>query len=213
MTNSQPRLNIWASITDPTHSTVVYDANVLHPASLRDLLIRLAGSGLVRARWTDDILDEMTDSVIRANPQLDPSRLARTRRLMIRAVPDCLVTGYEPLVEAVELPDPDDRHVVAAAIRGRAELIITNNLRDFPDSALSRFDIKAQSPDRFVHDLLKTAYDEVVRTITAQAAALSQPPQSYNHLLDRLEQVGLPQTVATIRRGPHNAIAETSRVS
>ncbi|MCY4621205.1 MAG: PIN domain-containing protein [bacterium] len=209
MTNSQPRLNIWASSTDPTHFTVVYDANVLHPASLRDLLIRLACTGLYRARWTDAILDEMTTSVIRANPQLDPARLERTRQLMVRAVPDCLVTGYEPLIGAVELPDKDDRHVVAAAIRCRAEIIVTDNLRDFPDSVLSQFDIKAQSPDHFVNHLLKTAHAEVVHTITRQAAALSQPPQSYNQLLDRLEQVGLPQTVAAIRHGPHDAIAET----
>ena len=209
MTNSQPRLNIWASSTDPTHFTVVYDANVLHPASLRDLLIRLACTGLYRAKWTDAILDEMTTSVIRANPQLDPARLERTRQLMIRAVPDCLVTGYEPLIRAVELPDHNDRHVVAAAIRCRAQTIVTNNLRDFPDSDLNQFDIKAQSPDHFVYHLLETAYTEVVHTITRQAAALSQPPQSYNQLLDRLEQVGLPQTVAAIRRGPHDAIAAT----
>jgi len=188
---------------------VVYDANVLHPASLRDLLIRLAGTGLYRARWTEAILDEMIASVIRANPQLDPGRLERTRQLMIAAVPDCLVTGYEPLIKAIELPDKDDRHVVAAAILCRAQIIVTNNLRDFPDSALNRFDIKAQSPDHFVHDLLKTAYDEVVHTITRQAAALHRPPRSYHQLLNRLEHVGLPQTVAAIRHGPHDAQPET----
>ncbi len=209
MTNSQPRLNIWASITDPTHFTVVYDANVLHPASLRDLLIRLACTGLYRAKWTHAILDEMTTSVIRANPQLDPARLERTRQLMIRAVTDCIVTGYEPLIEAVELPDQNDRHVVAAAIRCRAQTIITNNLQDFPDSVLDQFDIKAQSPDHFVYHLLKTTYAEVVHTITRQAAALRKPPQSYNQLLDRLEKVGLPQTVAAIRHGPHDPTAGT----
>jgi len=188
---------------------VVYDANVLHPASLRDLLLRLACTGLYRAKWTNAILDEMTASLIRANPQLDPARLDRTRQLMIAAVPDCLVTGYEPLIKAVALPDKDDRHVAAAAIRCRAQIIVTNNLRDFPDSALNQFDIKAQSPDHFVHDLLKTAYDQVVHTITRQAAALHRPPQSYNQLLNRLEQVGLPQTVAAIRHGPHDPPTET----
>lgn len=79
---------------------MVYDANVLHPASLRDLLVRLACTGLFRARWTETILNEMVTSVIRANPDLDPARMARTRRLMIEAVPDCLVTGYEPTTAA-----------------------------------------------------------------------------------------------------------------
>lgn len=205
MTNSQPRLNIWASSTDPTHPTVVYDANVLHPASLRDLLIRLAVTGLYRARWTEAILDEMIASVIRANPQLDQGRLERTRQLMIAAVPDCLVTGHEPLIKAVELPDKDDRHVFAAAILCRAQIIVTENLRDFPDSVLSQFNIEAQSPDHFVYHLVRTAYEEVVHVITKQAAALSRPPQSYNQLLGRLEQVGLPRTVAAIRRGPDDA--------
>ena len=150
----------------------------------------------------------MTAGVIRANPQLDPVRLERTRQLMVRAVPDCLVTGYEPLIRAVELPDPDDRHVVAAAIRCHAQIIVTNNLRDFPDRVLSPLDIKAQSPDHFVHRLLDTAYDEVVHTITRQAAALSRPPQTYHQLLDRLQEAGLPHTVAAIRRGPHDTAAE-----
>lgn len=185
---------------------MVYDANVLHPASLRDLLIRLAGTGLYRARWTEAILDEMIASVIRASPQLDPGRLERTRQLMIAAVPDCLVSGYEPLIKAIELPDKDDRHVVAAAILCRAQIIVTDNLRDFPDSVLSQFGIKAQSPDYFVYHLVRTAYDEVVHAITKQAAALSRPPQSYNQLLDRLEQVGLPRTVAAIRHGPDDAV-------
>ena len=86
-------------------------------------------------------------------------------------------------------------------------MIVTNNLRDFPDSVLSQFGIKAQSPDQFVQDLVHTAYDQVVHTITRQAAALSRPPQSYNQLLDRLARVGLPETVAAIRRGPHHAAA------
>ena len=166
--------------------TVVYDANILHPASLRDLLIRLACTDLYRARWTDAILDEMVTSVIRANPELDPARLARTRHLMVKAVPDCLVTGYEPLIQAIELPDANDRHVVAAAIRCHAQIIVTNNLRDFPNSALSQFGIDAQSPDRFVHHLLGTAFDEVTTTIARQAEALSQPPRSYNQLLKRV---------------------------
>lgn len=187
---------------------MVYDANVLHPASLRDLLIRLACTGLYRARWTATILDEMVTSVIRANPELDRARIVRTRHLMIEAVPDCLVTGYEPLVEAIELPDQDDRHVVAAAIRCNAEVIVTNNLRDFPNQTLSQFGIEAQSPDLFVRHLLQIAFDEVVSTVRRQAEALSQPPRSYNQILDRLAQVGLPRTVATIRRGPHrDAIA------
>lgn len=80
---------------------VVYDANVLYPSILRDLLIRIAQAGLVQAKWTDKILDEVFRSLIKNRPSLDPVRLDRTRALMNRAVRDCLVTGYESLIDAL----------------------------------------------------------------------------------------------------------------
>jgi hypothetical protein len=88
--------------------TAVYDANILYPAPLRDLFIRLAQAGLVRARWTETIHDEWLRNVLKNNPQLLPDRLARTRTLMNEAVRDCLVTGYEELIDSLTLPDPDD---------------------------------------------------------------------------------------------------------
>lgn len=95
---------------------VVYDACVLHPAPLRDLLVRIAQAGIVRARWTEEILDECFESIAKRIPVIDRERLGRTRHLMTEAVSDCMVTGYEPLIAGVTLPDPDDRHVVAAAV-------------------------------------------------------------------------------------------------
>lgn len=100
---------------------VLYDANVLYPSTLRDLLIRIAQAGLVQAKWTDEILDEVFDNLTANRPDLDPQKLARTRDLMNSAVRDCMVTGYEPLIEAIDLPDPDDRHVLDAAIKARAQ--------------------------------------------------------------------------------------------
>ncbi len=98
---------------------VLYDACVLYPAPLRDLLVRIAKTGIVRARWTDAILDECFRSILEQRPDLKPKALERTRELMKQAVPDCLVTGFETLVEGLSLPDRDDRHVLAAAIRCR----------------------------------------------------------------------------------------------
>lgn len=95
--------------------TVIYDACVLHPAPLRDLLIRIAVSGVVRARWSEQILREMTDSILANRPDLDSSSLKRTRERMCDAVPDCLISGFEKLIPSIALPDPDDAHVVAAA--------------------------------------------------------------------------------------------------
>lgn len=179
--------------------TALYDANVLHPASLRDLLIRLGQTGLFRARWTDWILDEMISSILSRRPDLNPDRLNRTRRLMCEAVADCLVTGYEPLIEGLTLPDPDDRHVLAAAIRCSAGVIVTSNLDDFPSDRLQPFNIEAQSPDYFVLNLLELAPGRVATVIQQQASALSDPPQAIGELLDRLSANGLPRSVVTLR--------------
>src|SRR5438105_10513690 len=107
--------------------TAVFDANILYPAPLRDLLIRIAQTGLVRAKWTETIHDEWIRNVLKDNPHLSAERLARTRTLMNEAVRDCLVTGYEDLIASLSLPDPDDRHVLAAAIHAHAEVIVTVN--------------------------------------------------------------------------------------
>src|ERR1043165_3886200 len=96
---------------------VVYDACVLYPAPLRDLLLRLANTGVVRARWSATILDECFRNILKNRPALNPGPLQRTRELMIRAVPDCMVTGFEQLIDGLVLPDVNDRHVLAAAIR------------------------------------------------------------------------------------------------
>ena len=110
----------------------VYDANILYPAPLRDLFIRLAQAGLVRGRWTETIHDEWVRNVLKDNPHLSSERLARTRTLMNEAVRDSVINGYEDLIDSLTLPDPDDRHVLAAAIHGDAEVIVTFNLKDFP---------------------------------------------------------------------------------
>lgn len=102
------------------------------PAPLRNLLLRLALADLFRVRWTDRIHEEWIRSVLAQRPDLLPEQLGRTRDLMDRAVPDCLVTGYEGLIDTLDLPDLDDRHVLAAAIRSQASVIVTYNLRDFP---------------------------------------------------------------------------------
>lgn len=112
-------------------ATVLYDANILYPAPLRDLFIRLAQAGLVRARWTDAIHDEWVRNVLADNPTLSAERLARTRALMNEAVRDCLVMGYEDLVDSLSLPDPDDRHVLAAAIRTSAKSLSHSTSRTF----------------------------------------------------------------------------------
>jgi hypothetical protein len=184
---------------------VLYDACVLYPAPVRDLLLRIATTGIVRVRWSVAILDECFRSVVAQRPDIPPAALERTRTLMNRAVPDCLVTGYEHLIEGLELPDPDDRPVLAAAIRANAQAIVTFNLKDFPDHVLARYDMEPRHPDEFVLDSIDLASGAVVQCVTAQAAALRAPPVLVPELLDTLRRLGLVQSVARLRDllGPH----------
>jgi predicted nucleic acid-binding protein len=131
----RPRSSAWA--IEVNRITVVYDACVLYPAPLRELLMRLALTDLYRARWSDQIHEEWITAVLRNRPDLSRAQLERTRSLMNAYVRDALVDGYQSLVPALELPDPNDRHVLAAAIQCGADLILTFNLDDFPEQALT----------------------------------------------------------------------------
>ncbi|MCA9764416.1 MAG: PIN domain-containing protein [Gemmatimonadetes bacterium] len=179
--------------------SVVYDACVLHPAPVRDLLMRIAVSGLVRVRWTEQILDEMIRSIIRSRPDLSVGALDRTRELMCSAVPDCLVHGFERLIPGIHLPDPDDAHVVAAAIRGGAQAIVTFNLKDFPDHDLESWNIEAKHPDEFVMDSIDLAPGVVLQCLIEQAAALRHPSQTVDEVLETLRSAGLVRSASALR--------------
>lgn len=178
---------------------VVYDANVLYPSTLRDLLIRIAQASLVHAKWTDRILDEMFDNLMANRPDLRPAALARTRQLMNAAVRDCLVTGYEPITAGLDLPDPDDRHVLAAAVRAHAQIIVTTNLKDFPPTALSLWDVQAKHPDDFVLGQIDLDPWAVAAAVRAIAAAWRNPPGTTHDVLERLETAGVPRAAAHLR--------------
>ncbi len=178
--------------------TAIYDACVLYPAPLRDFLLRLAMTELFRARWTDHIHDEWTGSVLGNRQDITTEQLERTRQLMNQAVPDCLITGYEELIDSLELPDPDDRHVLAAAIRCQAGVIVTFNLNDFPADIIGRYGIEAQHPDEFIGHLLDLNPGAVCNVARLQRQALKNPPKSPEEFLDTLLRQGLAGTVAQL---------------
>jgi predicted nucleic acid-binding protein len=182
--------------------TVIYDANVLYPNTLRDLLIRVSRAGLVHARWTDKILDEMSDALRSTRVDISEDKLLRLRGLMNAAVRDCLVTGYEDRVESVALPDKDDRHVVAAAITAAATLIVTWNIRDFPADILAGHGIEVQTPDDFVSDLIKLSRSTVWSCVQQIADARLRRPQTAVDILAQLERDGLVRSTAELVTEP-----------
>lgn len=178
---------------------VVYDACALYPASLRDLLVRLASKRIVQARWSHEVLNEFVEALLERQPDLKRDRLRRTCDLMNRAVPEALVSGYEQIVESLTLPDPDDRHVLAAAIVANAQAIVTQNLNDFPEERLRPYGIEAVHPDQFVLDTIDLFPVAVCETLAEQADDLKNPPITRDQLLDRLERIGLVRSVARLR--------------
>lgn len=158
--------------------TAVYDACVLYPAPLRDFLRRLGPSGRFRARWSAQIHDEWK----------------RDLDLMDQAIPDALVTGYEPLIAGLTLPDPDDRHVLAAAIRCHASVIVTFNEKDFPADVLESFGLEAQHPDVLVENLFDLDPAAVVAAAQRQRQQLKNPPMEVERYLEVLLRQGLTQS-------------------
>lgn len=177
----------------------LYDACVLYPAPLRDLLMRLAVSDLFRARWTARIHEEWIRNLLANRPDLTREKLERTRDLMDASVPDCLVADYEGLEAQLALPDPDDRHVLAAAILCHAGTIVTYNLKDFPTTVLAPCGITAQHPDEFIEHAFGINPAAVIAAVRDHRASLVRPPRSVDELLESYLQHELVTTVSLLR--------------
>jgi PIN domain len=180
--------------------TAVYDSCILYPAPLRDLLMHLAVTDLFRARWTDAIHEEWIRNVLKDRPDLTREKLERTRNLMNAHVRDGLVGGFESLIPSLMLPDPDDRHVLAAAIRCGADVIVTFNLKHFPHEALEPLGIEAQHPDDFLTCQLDLAENIVCAAVKRHRESLKKPPRTVEEYLETLDRQGLPKTVSILRR-------------
>jgi hypothetical protein len=181
------------------HITVVYDACVLYPAPLRDLLVQLATTRIFRAKWTDLIHDEWTRNLLIKRPDLNAEKLARLRVLMNQSIPDALVTDFEYLIPTLELPDLNDRHVLAAAIVAEAKTIVTFNLKDFPAPILAKYGISARHPDIFISALIDRYPQQVLDAIDTTLSRLKNPPQTFTNHLETLLNQGLPTSVGMLK--------------
>jgi predicted nucleic acid-binding protein len=174
--------------------TVILDACVLYPAPLRDLLLNLAEQGIFRARWTTTIHDEWIRNVLKNRPDLDTGKVSRTAQLMNDAIEDCLVLDFDYLIDSLSLPDKDDRHVLAAAIVGHADAIVTFNLKDFPKEIFQKHGIDVLHPD----DFLVAQYDlnsiKMLTVIKELREGLQRPQKSAQELINTYLAQGLHQT-------------------
>ena len=179
--------------------TALYDACVLYPAPLRDLLLELSLTDLFRAKWSSYIHQEWIRAVLEDRPDLTAVQLHRTRDLMDLHARDCLVEDFEELIPSLTLPDTNDRHVLAAAIRGRADVIVTYNLTDFPDKELQKYGITSQHPDEFLVHLFNLAPSIVCAAVRTHRARLKYPAKTTAEYFETLERQSLTQFVAALR--------------
>ena len=136
--------------------SAVFDACVLYPAPLRDFLLHLAEDEWIDSYWSEEIREEWIRSLLRNRPDLKRENLERTCREMDFHFPDSLVQGYKLIIPKFTLPDPDDRHVLAATIQAKAKYIVTFNLTDFPESVLLPYQVEAISPDNLIWSIIKS---------------------------------------------------------
>jgi len=165
---------------------VILDANVLFPGSLRDILLRTANSYLYRVHLTDEILEEVCRNLVTKGKMSDAG-VVSLRDAIKKSFPSAFVTEYASLIPSMT-NQMKDRHVLAAAVKIGAQVIVTQNLKDFPTKSLEPFSIKAQSPDDFLTHLYFFDGEAVAKNLTEQAGDLRRPAKTVPELLDVLAQ-------------------------
>jgi hypothetical protein len=166
---------------------------------LRDILIRVGQANLVQDRWTARNIDEMSRAISRQRSEIPESKLTRLRDLMSASIRDWVVEGYEPPIDGLELPDKDERHVLAAAIACRADAIVTFNLKDSPGDSLALWGVMAWSPDEFLKDLVDLDAKRVWACLQRIADSRRNPPVTIDDVLSELERSGLIEATAALR--------------
>ena len=180
-------------------SAVILDANVLYPAPLRDFLLQLANLELYRPKWTEQIQEEWIRNLLLKRNDLQRTSLEKTRDAMNAAFPDSNIFNYEETISSLSLPDINDRHILAAAIKVNADVIVTFNLKDFPPAYLKSFGIEVQHPDQFIVDLIKIDMRKCLLALNNQVQSLKNPPKSKEDVLDALVRCGLKNSALSLK--------------
>lgn len=181
-----------------TKFSVFYDACTLYPAPLRDLLMQLSLTTIFRAHWSNQVHEEWIFNLLKKNSKLKREQLERVKNLMNKYAPDSLVEGYEFLIDSIVLPDLNDRHIVAAAYHSRSDVIVTFNLKDFPEKNLVKYNLRAQHPDDFLIHTFDLNPQLVISAIREIRQRLRNPPKSKKEYLDILRRQNIPKFVDLI---------------
>ncbi len=180
---------------------IVLDANVLYGEFVQDLFLSLFAAGLYEAKWTDKITEEWVKHVLANNPKtMTKAKTDRTVQQMNGIHPSALVERYEQYIDRVHIRDADDRHVVAAAIACGAQKIVTFNLRDFPHQVMSALGIVADSPDKFLFDLIVDDTDRVVEVLRTMRLRLKNPPLTADEFFAAMDKRNLNQSAVLLAR-------------
>ncbi|WP_310644887.1 PIN domain-containing protein [Limnohabitans sp.] len=180
--------------------TALLDACVLYPLAMTDALLSLATTGFFAAKWTTKIENEWIRS-LESNRSDLVGKLNIRRDSMRDAVPDWEVveSAWQPLVPGIILPDPDDAHVLAAAIAGHADCIVTANLKDFPVEVLMQYGIEAIDPDTFIINQWDLDPVNAIAAFKRMRARRKKPLSSPEDFAYALEVGGLPTTANRLR--------------
>jgi len=173
------------------------DANVLYGATSRDLLLQLGTDKILSLKWSETVHLEWTQALVRSRPDL-ADRVDRTCSLMVAALPDAMVLGYEHRIDDLNLPDQNDRHVLAAALECGAHMILTFNLRHFPQEALPT-SVAAVHPDTLLSLLVTASRVPVLAAIRKVRRRLANPPMTPAQYLDALRHAHLPLTAKALQ--------------
>lgn len=174
---------------------VLLDATALYPNTLRNVLLLAHDRGLYQAKFSEAILTEVRDAVMRKYPD---ANMERTIALIREHFADSLVENYEPLIAAMT-NEAEDRHVLAAAVACGAQVIVSDNVSDFPDEACAPYNIEVKTADEFLLDLWDLDFDLVIATLADAAASTSRPALDVSGILDEL-QASAPTFVNTVRQ-------------
>jgi hypothetical protein len=177
---------------------VVLDANVLYPAFLRDVFLRLAASDVYVPHWTARLHEEWIRNVLRNRPDLAEVRLERTRTSMDAHFPGALVTGYEDLERRFPGVEARDRHVAAAALKVGASRIVTANLKDFPTADLQAFGILTRHPDEFLSELIRSDLTTVRTVLESHRVGLQKPRMTPAEYMAAFTRAGLERSASLL---------------